>query len=53
MRVLPACPAIPPFEPCSPGLEKKGYLKHQQDRLRYIYSATTSPTVAKRNALQH
>lgn len=33
-------------------LEKKGYLKHQQDGLRYIYSATTSPAVAKRTALQ-
>src|SRR5215467_5061510 len=33
-------------------LEKKGCLKHQQDGLRYIYSATISPTVAKRTALQ-
>ncbi len=33
-------------------LEKKGYLKHQQDGLRYIYSATISPTVAKRTALR-
>lgn len=33
-------------------LEKKGCLKHQQDGLRYIYSATISPTVAKRSALQ-
>jgi predicted transcriptional regulator len=33
-------------------LEKKGYLRHQQDGLRYIYSATTSPAVAKRTALQ-
>ena len=33
-------------------LEKKGYLKHQQDGLRYIYSATTSPAVAKKSALQ-
>ena len=33
-------------------LEKKGCLKHQQDGLRYIYSATTSPLVAKRTALQ-
>jgi predicted transcriptional regulator len=33
-------------------LEKKGVLKHQQDGLRYLYSATTSPAVAKRNALQ-
>jgi predicted transcriptional regulator len=33
-------------------LEKKGLLKHQQDGLRYIYSATTSPAVAKKTALQ-
>jgi BlaI family transcriptional regulator, penicillinase repressor len=33
-------------------LEKKGCLKHQQEGLRYIYSATTSPAAAKRTALQ-
>jgi predicted transcriptional regulator len=33
-------------------LEKKGYLKHQQDGLRYLYSATISPAAAKRSALQ-
>jgi len=33
-------------------LEAKGCLKHQEDGLRYIYSATTSPAVAKRAALQ-
>jgi predicted transcriptional regulator len=33
-------------------LEKKGFLKHQQDGLRYLYSATMSPAVAKRTALQ-
>lgn len=33
-------------------LEKKGHLKHQQDGLRYIYSATISPAAAKRTALQ-
>ena len=33
-------------------LEKKGYLKHQQDGLRYIYSATISPAAAKRTALR-
>jgi len=27
-------------------LEKKGCLKHRQDGLRYIYSATVSPAVA-------
>jgi predicted transcriptional regulator len=34
-------------------LEKKGYLKHQQDGLRYLYSATISASAAKRTALQH
>src|SRR5215510_14147450 len=33
-------------------LEKKGCVRHQQEGLRYLYSATTSPTAAKRSALQ-
>ncbi|MGH9201444.1 MAG: BlaI/MecI/CopY family transcriptional regulator [Vicinamibacterales bacterium] len=33
-------------------LERKRCIRHQQDGLRYIYSATTSPTVAKRTALR-
>ena len=33
-------------------LEAKGYLKHQEEGPRYIYSATTSPIIAKRAALQ-
>src|SRR5580704_5492501 len=33
-------------------LEKKGCLKHQYDGPRYMYSATISPAVAKRTALQ-
>jgi BlaI family penicillinase repressor len=33
-------------------LEKKGFLKHQQDGARHLYSATISPTVAKRTAVQ-
>jgi predicted transcriptional regulator len=33
-------------------LEKKGVLKHQQDGLKYVYSATISPAAAKRTALQ-
>ncbi len=33
-------------------LEKKGHLRHEQDGVRYLYSATTSPAVAKRTALQ-
>src|SRR5512142_2929358 len=32
-------------------LERKGCLKHQQDGLRYIYSATVSPASAQRSAL--
>ncbi len=33
-------------------LERKGQLKHQQDGVRYVYSATISPAAAKRSALQ-
>jgi predicted transcriptional regulator len=33
-------------------LERKGFLRHQQDGPRYVYSATTSPAAAKRTALQ-
>ncbi|HXE63668.1 MAG TPA: BlaI/MecI/CopY family transcriptional regulator [Bryobacteraceae bacterium] len=33
-------------------LEKKGFLKHEQEGVRYIYSATVSPSIAKRTALQ-
>jgi predicted transcriptional regulator len=33
-------------------LEKKGCVKHEQDGVRYLYSATTPPAVAKRTALQ-
>ena len=33
-------------------LEKKGHLKHQQDGMRYLYSATISHSAAKRTALQ-
>ena len=33
-------------------LEKKGYLRHEEDGLRYIYSATLSPSSAKKSALQ-
>lgn len=34
-------------------LERKGYLRHTQEGLRYIYRATVSPEAAKRTALQH
>ena len=33
-------------------LEKKGYLRHQEDGLRYVYSATTTHAAARRAALQ-
>jgi predicted transcriptional regulator len=33
-------------------LEKKGYLRHTQDGLKYVYSATVSPAIAKRTALR-
>lgn len=34
-------------------LEAKGHLRHREEGLRYIYSATTAPGTAKRNALRH
>jgi BlaI family penicillinase repressor len=34
-------------------LEAKGHLRHREEGMRYIYSATTSPSTAKRSALQH
>jgi BlaI family penicillinase repressor len=34
-------------------LESKGHLRHRREGLRYVYSATTSPSTAKRSALQH
>src|SRR5215475_5659893 len=33
-------------------LEKKGFVKHREEGLRYVYSATSSPSVAKRTAVQ-
>jgi predicted transcriptional regulator len=33
-------------------LEKKGLLTHRQEGVRHVFSATTSPAVAKRTALQ-
>jgi len=33
-------------------LETKGYVKHEGEGLKYMYSATISPAVAKRSALQ-
>jgi predicted transcriptional regulator len=33
-------------------LEAKGYIRHTEDGLRYIYSATTTPAAARRAALQ-
>lgn len=33
-------------------LERKGYLRHEQENARNVYSATTSPLAAKRAALR-
>jgi len=33
-------------------LETKGYLRHEEEGVRYIYSATTSPVSARRTAFQ-
>jgi len=33
-------------------LERKGYLKHRQDGLRFMYSATASTASARRSAVR-
>jgi predicted transcriptional regulator len=33
-------------------LERKGHIRHQEDGVRYVYSATTPHAVARRAALQ-
>jgi len=33
-------------------LETKGYIRHQEDGVRYVYSATTSQATARRAALR-
>jgi BlaI family transcriptional regulator, penicillinase repressor len=33
-------------------LEAKGYVRHTEEGARYVYSATTSPTTARRAALK-
>jgi BlaI family penicillinase repressor len=33
-------------------LEKKGYVRHSEEGIRYVYSTTESPDRAKRTALQ-
>ena len=33
-------------------LERKGVVRHQAEGLKYLYSVTTSPAVAKKTALQ-
>ncbi len=33
-------------------LEGKGYLRHREEGLRYVYSPTTPPATARRKALQ-
>jgi predicted transcriptional regulator len=34
-------------------LEQKGFLRHEQDGLRYVYLPTLAPAKARRSALQH
>src|SRR5579872_1551562 len=34
-------------------LEDKGYLRHQQDGLKYVYRPTVDPNKARTSALQH
>jgi BlaI family transcriptional regulator, penicillinase repressor len=51
-RQLPDPPSYSAVRAMLVRLETKGVLRHEVDGARYIYSATTSPTAAKRAALK-
>ena len=51
-RQLPDPPSYSAVRAMLVRLETKGVLRHDMDGARYIYSATTSPTTAKRAALK-
>jgi BlaI family transcriptional regulator, penicillinase repressor len=51
-RQLPDPPSYSAVRAMLVRLETKGVLRHDMDGARYIYSATTSPTAAKRAALK-
>ena len=51
-RQLPDPPSYSAVRAMLVRLEAKGVLRHEMDGARYIYSATTSPTAAKRAALK-
>jgi BlaI family transcriptional regulator, penicillinase repressor len=51
-RQLPDPPSYSAVRAMLTRLETKGVLRHDMDGARYIYSATTSPTTAKRAALK-
>lgn len=51
-RQLPDPPSYSAVRAMLVRLETKGVLRHDVDGARYIYSATTSPTAAKRAALK-
>ena len=34
-------------------LEEKGHLKHENDRLKYVYAPVVNPDKAKRSAVKH
>jgi len=45
-------PSSSAIRPMLTRLETKGHLKHREEGLRYVYSATTSPAIASKKALK-
>ena len=52
MENLPAAPGYSAVRAMLRLLEEKGYLKHQQDGLRYVYLPTLSREKARQSALK-
>ncbi len=53
MASLPSPPGYSAVRAVLRVLEEKGYVRHEEERLRYVYLPTVPRDKAKRSALQH
>ncbi|MES2794151.1 MAG: BlaI/MecI/CopY family transcriptional regulator [Planctomycetota bacterium] len=53
LQLLPDPPSYSATRTMVNLLEKKGFLRHHRDGLKYIYTPTGSPQAAKQSAIKH
>jgi predicted transcriptional regulator len=53
LRKLPDPPTYSTVRTMLRMLERKGYLKHRRDGIKYVYRPSQAPEEARRSALQH